>query len=75
MDKLVHFEIPADLERARKFYKGVCGWKMDAIPEMEYILIGTTPVDEKGNPHETCEAEKKLSITTFNISCNNLFLR
>ena len=54
MDKVVHFEIPADdLKRAQKFYKGVFGWNMDAVPEMEYILIGTTPVDENGMPTET----------------------
>ncbi len=53
MDKVVHFEIPADdLERAQKFYKSVFGWKMDAVPEMEYILIGTVPLDEKGMPAE-----------------------
>ncbi len=53
MDKVVHFEIPADdLERAQKFYRSVFGWKMDAIPEMEYILIGTVPVDENGMPTE-----------------------
>ena len=53
MDKVVHFEIPADdLERARKFYTSVFGWKMDSVPEMEYILIGTIQVDEKGMPTE-----------------------
>jgi predicted enzyme related to lactoylglutathione lyase len=53
MDKVVHFEIPAnDFERARKFYKSVFGWKMDAMPEMEYILTGTAPVDEYGMPTE-----------------------
>ncbi len=53
MDKVVHFEIPADdLERARKFYTSVFGWKMDSVPEMEYILIGTTRVDENGMPTE-----------------------
>jgi len=53
MDKVVHFEIPADdLERARKFYTSVFGWKMDSVPEMEYILIGTTQVDENGMPTE-----------------------
>jgi len=53
MDKVVHFEIPADdLERARKFYTSVFGWKMESVPEMEYILIGTTLVDEKGMPTE-----------------------
>ena len=53
MDKVVHFEIPVDdLERAQKFYKYVFGWKMDSMPGMEYIMIGTTPVDEKGMPKE-----------------------
>ncbi|MCZ7358184.1 MAG: VOC family protein [Candidatus Methanoperedens sp.] len=53
MDKVVHFEIPSDdIERARKFYKNIFGWKMDSIPDMDYILIGTTPVDENGMPTE-----------------------
>jgi predicted enzyme related to lactoylglutathione lyase len=53
MDKVVHFEIPSDdIERARKFYKNVFGWKMDSMPDMEYTLIGTTPVDENGMPTE-----------------------
>lgn len=53
MDKVVHFEIPADdLERAQKFYKNVFGWKMEQFPEMEYIMVGTTPVDENHMPTE-----------------------
>ncbi len=53
MDKVVHFEIPVDdLERAKKFYKSIFGWKMESLTEMEYILIETTPVDEKGMPEE-----------------------
>jgi predicted enzyme related to lactoylglutathione lyase len=53
MNKVVHFEIPVDdLERAQKFYKSVFGWKMDSLLGMEYIMIGTTPVDEKGMPKE-----------------------
>lgn len=53
MDKVVHFEIPADdLERARKFYQSVFGWKMDQFPGMEYILVGTTEVDENSMPKE-----------------------
>ncbi|VVB87412.1 Glyoxalase/Bleomycin resistance protein/Dioxygenase superfamily protein [uncultured archaeon] len=53
MDKVVHFEIPADdLERAKKFYESIFGWKMDTMEGMEYILIGTTPVDENGMPKE-----------------------
>lgn len=53
MDKVVHFEIPFDdIERAQKFFKSVFGWKMDSLPGMEYIMIGTTPVDGKGLPKE-----------------------
>jgi len=53
MDKVVHFEIPADdIERAQRFYKSVFNWKMDAVPDMEYIMIGTTPVDENHMPEE-----------------------
>ena len=38
MDKVVHFEIPADdLGRAQKFYKSGFGWNMDQFPGMEYI--------------------------------------
>ena len=53
MDKVVHFEIPVDdLERAQKFYKSIFGWKMEAMPGMEYIMIGTTPIDENNMPTE-----------------------
>jgi predicted enzyme related to lactoylglutathione lyase len=51
----VHFEIPSDdIERSKKFYNELFGWKIDkwsgseAMPEgMEYWLIST--VDDKGN--------------------------
>jgi len=51
----VHFEIPSDdIERSKKFYNGLFGWKIDkwsgseAMPEgMEYWLISTA--DDKGN--------------------------
>lgn len=53
MDKVVHFEIPADdLERARNFYESIFGWKMDTMEGMDYILIGTTPMDENHMPEE-----------------------
>ena len=53
MDKVVHFEIPVDdFERAQKFYKNVFGWKMESLPGIEYSMIGTAPVDEKGMPKE-----------------------
>jgi predicted enzyme related to lactoylglutathione lyase len=49
--KVAHFEIPADdVERAKKFYTDAFGWTMDPVPNMEYTLIRTTEVDEKGVP-------------------------
>jgi len=53
MGKVVHFEIPADdLLRAKKFYSTVFGWRMNEIPEMEYVMVGTTESDENGTPRE-----------------------
>jgi hypothetical protein len=46
-----HFEIPADNpQRARKFYAAAFGWKMNEMPGMDYTMVGTGPVDEKGMP-------------------------
>lgn len=48
-----HFEIPADKpDRARKFYEATFGWKMNTLPEMDYTMVSTGPVDEKGMPKE-----------------------
>ena len=53
MGKVVHFEIPADdLSRAKKFYSTVFGWRADEMPEMEYVMIGTTESDENGMPKQ-----------------------
>ncbi len=47
---IIHFEIPAtDFEKLRKFYAGLFGWKIEKYPgSMEYWMIQTVPVDEKG---------------------------
>ena len=53
MPTIVHFEIPADdVERSRKFYTDLFGWKIEKWPgpvsrDMEYWMITTT--DEKGD--------------------------
>jgi len=58
MPTIVHFEIPSDdIERSKKFYNDLFGWKYDKFPsppsseampqEMEYWIIST--VDDKGN--------------------------
>jgi|SRR6476620_4680496 len=56
MPTIVHFEIPADdIERAKKFYTDLFGWKIEKWPgtegdgssNMEYLIISTT--DDKGD--------------------------
>jgi uncharacterized protein len=59
MPTIVHFEIPADdIERAKKFYTDLFGWKIEKLlgmdtgnssssSDIEYLMITTT--DEKGN--------------------------
>ncbi|UCD12887.1 MAG: VOC family protein [Thermoplasmatales archaeon] len=65
MPTIIHFDIPADdIERAKKFYTELFGWKIEKAPgPMEYLFISTT--NEKGEegvgggmtkrdkPHET----------------------
>lgn len=53
MDKVVHFEIPADnVERAIKFYKSAFNWQITPVPQMEYTMLGTVEVDENNVPKE-----------------------
>jgi uncharacterized protein len=53
MDKIVHFEIPADdIGRARDFYSSTFGWKLDDVPGMDYTIIRTVEVDEQQLPVE-----------------------
>lgn len=49
---IVHFEIPAkDVEKLKKFYVELFGWKMEKYPgPTAYYLIETVPVDEKMMP-------------------------
>lgn len=48
---IVHFEIPAeDLEKLKKFYSQLFGWKIEKAGPMDYWLIQTVPIDEQGRP-------------------------
>jgi hypothetical protein len=48
-----HFEIPADHpERARQFYGATFGWKFTTVPGMDYLMVSTGPVDDRGIPKE-----------------------
>jgi predicted enzyme related to lactoylglutathione lyase len=49
---VVHFEIPAEnVEKLKSFYSKLFGWKIEksSMP-MDYWLIQTVPIDEKGMP-------------------------
>jgi predicted enzyme related to lactoylglutathione lyase len=55
MDRVVHFEIPADdMKRAEEFYKNAFGWNITHWEggNMPYYMLGTTMVDENQMPKE-----------------------
>lgn len=54
MDKIVHFEIPADdISRAKDFYSLTFGWQLDDMPEgIDYTIVRTVDVDEQQMPKE-----------------------
>lgn len=55
MNKVQHFELPADdMGRAKEFYSKVFGWKIVdfPMPDMEYAGAYTTEVDDKHMPKE-----------------------
>ena len=48
MAGIVHFEIPADDQgRATDFYRETFQWTINAMPEMDYNVVVTTPSDEQ----------------------------
>jgi uncharacterized protein len=54
MDKVVHFELPADdTGRAQKFYKDLFGWDIQKAGEMPYWIVHTVETDEKMMPKES----------------------
>jgi uncharacterized protein len=53
MDKIVHFEIPADdFARAKEFYGSIFGWELEDMQEMDYTIVRTVPVDDQQLPTE-----------------------
>ncbi len=73
MDKVVHFEIPADdVERAKNFYKKVFDWKMEAFPDMEYTMIQTTAVDENHMPTEPGAINGGMMKRQDPVKCPNI---
>ena len=53
MDKIVHFEIPADeIARAKEFYGSTFGWELDDMEGMDYTIVRTVAVDDQQIPAE-----------------------
>ncbi len=51
--RVVHFEIPADdVARAEEFYRSAFGWNLNAMPDMGYTMVSTTPTDDQGAPKD-----------------------
>ena len=66
---VVHFEIPADDEnRAREFYSSIFGWEFQVLPEMDYSLAMTTPMDEHGRPAVSGSINSGLFLRTGQLT-------
>ncbi|MGE0705911.1 MAG: VOC family protein [Vicinamibacterales bacterium] len=51
MNKVVHFEIPFEnKQRAMTFYTSAFGWRLQDMPEMNYVMATTADVDEHHMP-------------------------
>lgn len=80
MDKVVHFEIPADnLVRAKKFYQETFGWQLQDVPDMSYTMVRTTETDEKWMPKEPgaingdmLKRNEAVPVPSFAIDVENL---
>ncbi|MBI2609563.1 VOC family protein [Candidatus Giovannonibacteria bacterium] len=69
MNKVVHFELPADdLTRAKKFYSGIFGWKMNDYPEMNYVIAQTVEVDENMRPKEPGAINGGMALRGGNLA-------
>jgi predicted enzyme related to lactoylglutathione lyase len=81
MDKIVHFEIPADdLARAKGFYGSIFGWELNDVDMgggQIYTTVITVPVGEDRMPKEpgainggmmTRSAEITSPVITVNVA-------
>jgi predicted enzyme related to lactoylglutathione lyase len=51
--RVVHFEIPADDQnRARDFYQSAFDWNISEVPDINYHMVMTSPVNDQGMPAE-----------------------
>jgi predicted enzyme related to lactoylglutathione lyase len=53
MAKVVHFEIPFENKpRAMKFYAETFDWRLEDMPQMDYVVASTVDVDDRHRPKE-----------------------
>ena len=80
MDKVEHFEIPADdVERATSFYMKVFGWEMNPVPGVKYTRLLTISVDDKIKLPRAFEVNgaiikrtKEIATPVVTITVNNM---
>jgi uncharacterized protein len=62
---IVHFEIPSDnLERTKKFYTDLFGWKIEKMPgtgQREYWTFTTTTTNDKGGSNNGDGEQRTVS--------------
>ncbi len=49
MNAITHFELPVTPE-SKKFYQAVFGWEVEEMPDMNYTIVRTSPVDANYMP-------------------------
>jgi predicted enzyme related to lactoylglutathione lyase len=64
---IVWFEIPAnDIARAKKFYGGLFGWKINAFPGMsDYLHIDTGGADASPDGAVMARKQPEQSVTNY----------
>ena len=80
MDKVEHFEIPADdVRRALDFYRTVFNWELNPVPGVDYTRLLTVRVDDKvisQRPFEVngaiVERNKEIRGPVITISVSNM---
>jgi len=66
LGNIVWFEIPADnVERARKFYRAMFGWKIAKFPGMEYWHIDTGGADASPDGGMMARKDPRQQITNY----------
>lgn len=67
MDKVQHFEIPADdVPRAKRFYAKAFGWQTRDVPGIDYTMALTTETEEVQSPGSSVPYFRPKEIGVIN---------